>query len=297
MSAIAPPILIDPPQIERYTGGLYAVAPPQPGPVQPGDSNSRRWENGIQYQSETCTETKTWAVTCGNDPERDDKTFDQTFNMVEGTPFVSYLGVQCALPGRTLEEYETSVRNALDLCEQRTIERTFWTGDQGNEPHLAAGLYDAVTNPNGVVVLGTSDVTPLGVMQGIASLESWLGDNYCGVGALHAPRGLATYAAHFNQIDGSNPRLLTPLGTRWAFGAGYSVNTGPDGTPAEAGTAWIYATGQVNVRRSEIWIQPHALEQAFNKRTNDVELLAERVFVITRECGIAAVRVRLDCAC
>lgn len=295
MSAICPPVLIEPPQIERYTGGLYAVAPPQSGPVIDGDG--RRWECGIQYQSETCAETKTWAITCGDDPLRVAKEFELEFPLVEGTPFVSYIGVQCMLPGRTLEEYERSVRNALDICEQRSIERTFWTGDMGNDPHLANGVYDPVTNPDGVVILGASDVTPLGVLQGVASLESWLGDNYCGVGVLHAPRGLAPYAANFQLLDGSNPRLLTPLGTRWAFGAGYSSNTGPDGTPAEAGTAWIYATGQINLWRSEIWIQPGALEQAFNKRTNDVELFAERAFVITRECGIAAVRVRLDCAC
>lgn len=295
MSAIAPPILISPPAIERYTGGLYSVAPPQPGPV--ADGNDRRWENGIQYQSETCTETKTWAVTCGTDPEREDKTFDLTFPLVEGTPFVSYLGVQCALVGRTLEEYRTAVFNGLDICEQRTIETTFWTGDQGNDPHLANGVYDAITNPDGVHILGDSDVTPLGVLQGVAALESWLGDNYCGVGVLHAPRGLAPYAANFALINGSNPRLNTPLGTHWAFGAGYSVNTGPDGTVAPAGTAWIYATGQVNIWRSPIWMQPGAIEQAFNRKTNDVELLAERAFVITLECAIAAVRVRLDCTC
>lgn len=295
MPEVNPPITIDPPQIERYTGGLYAVAPPQPGPVV--DGNPRRWENGVQYQSETCAETNTWAVTCGTDPEREDKSFDLQFPLVKGTPFVSYFGVQCALVGRTLEEYERSVRNALDLCEQRTVERTFWTGDQGNDPHLANGIYDPVTNPDGVHILGASDVTALGVLQGVATLESWLGDNYCGVGVLHAPRGLAPYAANFQLIDGSNPRLLTPLGTRWAFGAGYSVNTGPTGVAADAGTAWIYATGQVNLWRSEIWIQPDVLEQAFNRKTNDVELLAERAFVVTLECAIAAVRVRLDCTC
>lgn len=292
MSAIAPPVLIEPPPIERYTGGLYAVAPPQLGPVSGG--SERRWENGVEYQSEVCAQTSVWAVTCGTDPERTDKTFEQTFAMVSGSPFVSYLGVQCMLPGRTLEEYEASVRNALDLCEQRSIERTFWTGDMGNDPHLANGVYDPVTNPDGVHVLGAGAVS---VVDGISLLEGWLGDNYCGVGILHTPRTVAPYATAQQQIDGTNPRLTTKLGTRWAFGAGYSVNTGPDGTEAAAGSAWIYATGQVNVWRSPIWIQPGALEQSFNRRTNDVELVAERAFVLTRECAVAAVRVNLDCAC
>lgn len=292
-----PPITIEPPPVERYTGGLYSVAPPSTGPVV--DGNSRRWENGIQYQSETCAEATTWAITCGTDDAREPKEPTLTFPLVEGTPFLAYLGVQCTAVGhRSLEDYAAAVQRALEVCEQRSVERTFWTGDMGNESRLASGVYDEINNPDGVEILGTSDVTALGVMQGVASLESWLGDNYCGVGILHAPRGLAAYAANFQLLkDGPGNQLLTPLRNRWAFGAGYSVNTGPDGTEAEEGTAWIYATGQVNIWRSEIWLQPDQLEQAFNRVTNDVTMFAERNFVITKECRTAAVRVRLDCAC
>lgn len=291
--AVYPPVTIDPPAVERYSGGLYSVAPPHPGLVVDGDP--RRWENGVQYQSETCAEPTTWALTCGTDPLREAKIPSLTFPLVQGTPFVAYLGVQCALLGRSLEEYARNVFNALDLCEQRVVERTFWTGDQNNDPHLATGVYDPILNPDGVHVLGGA--TALGVMQGVGALESWLGENYCGVGILHAPRGLASYAANFRLLSGTNPRLTTPLGNRWAFGGGYAINTGPDGTPAEDGTAWIYATGHVDISRSEIWMQPDQLEQAFNRVTNDVELFAERTFVITRECSLAAVLVRLDCAC
>lgn len=296
MPAIYPPITIEAPPVERYSGGLYSVAPPQPGPVV--DGNPRRWENGIQYQSETCADPSTWAVTCPDDDEREAKEATLELPLVNGTPFVAYLGINCSLPGKTLEEFARLVRNALELCEQRAVEHTFWTGDMGNDPHLANGVYDPDTNPDGVEILGDSGTTALGVMQGVGALESWLGENYCGIGVLHAPRGLAAYAAHFNLIkDGSGSQLLTPLRNRWAFGGGYVINTGPDGTPAEEGTAWVYATGQVNIWRSEIWIQPDQLRQAFALRTNTVEMFAERAFVITKECRTAAVRVRLDCAC
>lgn len=287
MAAVYPGITIDAPPVERYTGGLYAVAPPQPGPVV--DGNARRWENGIQYEALTCADPSAWAPTCGTDPTRVDKEPSLEFPLVEGTPFVVYLGVQCALPGNTLQEYERRVRAALALCEQRTVERTYWTGDMGNESHLASGVEVTIVNPD--------PATPMGVVQGVAALESHLGDNYCGVGVLHAPRGLSPYAAENQLLRGNNPSLTTPLGTRWAFGAGYSVNTGPDGTPAPDGMAWIYATGQVNIWRSEIFLQPDRLEAAFNTRTNDVVMLAERVFVITHECTVAAALVRLDCDC
>lgn len=293
--AVYPPVTIEPPQVERLAGGLYSAAPPQPGPVINGDP--RRWENGIQYQSETCAQTSTWAVTCGTDDEREVKDPALDFPLVVGTPFVSYLGVQCMLPGRTLEEYRRSVLNALELCEQRSVERTFWTGDMGNEGNLNPGLYDAVTNPDGVQVLEASDVTALGILEGIGALESFLGSNYCGVGVLHTPRVVAPFVDNLNLIKGGTARPTTSLGNRWAFGAGYDVNTGPDGAPAADGTVWIYATGQVNIWRSEIWLQPDSLDQAFNTRNNNVLMFGERTFVITRECAIAGVRVRLDCDC
>jgi hypothetical protein len=283
MPAVYPPLRIDPPSVERALGGLYSVAPPQDGP---GEGN--RWENGIEYQAETCADPSTWAVTCGTDPLRVAKTSTLELPTITGTPFVAYLGILCTKVGYTFEEFARLTRNGLDICEQRAVERTFWTGDMGNDPHLA----DPTTT-----ILANSDVTPLGVLQGVAALESWLGENYCGVGVLHAPRGLSPYAANFQLIRGSGARLTTPLGTRWAFGSGYSVNTGPDGTPAPDGSAWIYVTGQVNIWRSPIWMQPDELEQSFNRVTNDVEMFAERAFVITTECTVAAVRVRLDCTC
>jgi hypothetical protein len=283
MPPVYPPLRIDPPSVQRSIGGLYSVAPPQDGP---GEGN--RWENGIEYQAETCADPTAWAVTCSTDELREAKESTLTLPTVTGTPFVAYLGILCTKVGYTFEEFARLTRNGLDMCEQRTVERTFWTGDMGNDPHLA--------DPSTVILAG-SDVTALGIVQGVAALESYLGDNYCGVGVLHAPRGLAPYAANMRLTEGTSPRLTTVLGTRWAFGAGYSVNTGPNGVEAAAGTAWIYATGQVNIWRSAIWMQPDELEQSFNRTTNDVEMFAERAFVVTTECVTAAVRVTLDCLC
>lgn len=286
--AIAPPITIDAPPVERLQGGLFAAANFPDLPVV--DDNPNRWEAGIQYESEMCANPSTWAETCPGDVEpRLDKNPTLEFPLVEGTPFVAYLGVQCALPGKTLEEYERRVRNALAACEQRAVERTYWTGDMGNETHLA--------DPSAVVVGGGTVLAPLSIVRGIAALESALGDQYCGVGVIHAPRSVAPYAADKQLIQGPLSRMTTPLGTRWAFGSGYSVNTGPDGAPAPSGVGWMYATGQVNIWRSEMWLQPDQLEQAFNTRTNDVLMLAERKYVITHECVLFAVPVNLSCDC
>ena len=290
---LPPKALIAPPPIERYTGGLYSAAPPQLGPVIDGDPD--RWLNGLQFQAETCAKPKSWAPTCIDDVARVDKEFTLEFPDVGGTGFVEYLGVQCALVGHSLEDYRDILNRALGACEQNAVERTFWTGDMGNSPRL-------VNDPNftefNAVIVNPVPATPMGIVEGIAALESRLADEYCGVGVLHAPRGLAPYAANLRQIEGTNPRLTTVLGTRWAFGAGYSVNTGPDGVAAPTDTAWIYATSAVQIYRSSIWMQPDVLEQAFRTRTNFVEMLAERGFVITVDCPVKfAALVQLDCQC
>lgn len=284
---LPPKLLIEPPPVERYAGGLYDVAD---FPDLPGDG--QRWQNGVEFQSETCSEPQGWAITCPDDPAREAKEFSQEFPTLSGTPFVEYLGVQCALVGRTLEEYADIVRRSLELCERRAVERTFWTGDLGNDPHLADD--DPVT---GATILNPG-VDALSLIEGIGELEEALGDSYCGTGIIHAPRKTAAYATNLNQIEGSGKRMTTKLGTRWAFGAGYSVNTGPDGTPAAAGEVWLYGTPAIQIYRSDIWMQPDQLEQAFQTRTNFVEMFAERLFVITMDCPIKfAVRVTLDCSC
>jgi hypothetical protein len=283
--ALPPALVIDPPTVQPYAGGLYSAAD---FPALPGDGE--RWINGLVFQAETCSQPKSWAITCPEDVARETKTFEQTFPDLSGSAFVEYLGVQCALVGRTLEEYSTIVRRTLALCEQRAVERTFWTGDMGNDPHLADN--DPVT---GAVILSP---TPLSLIDGVSELENALGDVYCGVGVLHAERKVAGYASNLFQAIGTPAKLTTNLGTKWAFGAGYSVNTGPDGVVAPDGEAWIYATAGIQIYRSDIWLQPDNLEQAFQTRTNFVELLAERAFVITMDCPVKyAVRVNLECSC
>jgi hypothetical protein len=287
---LPPKTVIDPPAVERYAGGLYSAAS---FPELDAETMQRMFGGeGVTFLAETCAQPQGWAITCPDDVARVDKEFTLEFPEMGGSPFVEYLGVQCGLVGRTLEEYSTIVRRALDLCEQRAVEHTFWTGDMGNDPHLADN-----TAPDAAVVLNPG-LTAVPLLEGISRLEEALGDNYCGVGVLHAPRTIAPYASNLLQAIGTPKQLTTVLGTRWAFGAGYSVNTGPTGVEAPDGEAWIYGTAGVQIYRSDMWLQPDVLEQAFRTRTNFVELLAERAILITMDCPVKfAVRVNLECSC
>lgn len=287
--ASCPPLIVTPPPTEPAVGGLYAVTR---FPDLPDEGDGRRWEcGGIQYQAETCARPVGWTEVCPPEVPLD-KEATLELPIVEGTPFTVVLGLQCKLVGHTLEEFRDIVVRAFTLCEQRSVEEIFWTGSQGN--NSLAGTAEA---PSECEILG--DVTnPLSITAGVSAIESYLGSNYCGTGVIHAPRGIAAFAAAANLMcQCGTPKVSTPLGTRWAFGGGYAANTGPDGTEAPEGVAWLYGTGAVSMWRSEIWVNPDDLRYAFNTRTNDVTVFAERKYAITYECACAAVPVSIGCNC
>jgi hypothetical protein len=277
------------PPTEAFAGGLFAAAR---FPDLPPDGNGNRWECGIEYEAETCAQLSGWSEVCPPEvPE--DKPANLQFPLVEGGPFTAVLGVQCPLVGYTLEEFERRVRNAFQLCEQRTVEEIFWTGSEGNNSLAGTvGVPSTCFVPDGITT-----ANPLSITGGVSAIEDYMGSNYCGTPVIHSPRAVAAFAARSNLLVGNVGRQTTPLGTRWAFGGGYAVNTGPDGVAAPDGVAWMYATGQVNIWRSELWINPDDLRYAFNTRTNDVLMYAERKYIVTTECACIAVPVSVSCDC
>lgn len=285
MSTCPPMLLPAPPPTEPFVGGLFAAASfPDPPDGMP-------WECGIQYESETCAKPRGWSADC--ETPREDKVADLAFPLVDGKPFQVILGVQCPLVGYTLQEFERRVRQAFVLCEQRAVEEIFMTSSEDNN-----GLAGTVEEPSECTVLANATVeNPLTITGGISAIEDHMGANYCGTPVIHAPRGVAAYAAAQNLLVGSVGRQTTPVGSRWAFGGGYAANVGPDGVEAPDGVAWLYATGAVNIWRSEAWTNPDKLEYAFNTRTNDALVFVERTYVITTECTCVAVPVSVSCNC
>lgn len=285
--AVYPPVSVTPPSIvtDNVSPGLFSAAVAQPTP-------DGHWElGGVQYESAgTCAKPEGWEYVCPPATPQN-KTSSLGFETLTGDPFTEVLGIACDLPGHTLDDFATRVRAAFLACVETRVETAFWSGDQGNDPHLA----DATAGAVHVVAPASA---PLSLTAGLSELESYLGDNLCGRAYLHAPRTLAAYAAEgMLLVDPATSRMRTPLGSRWVFGSGYSVNTGPDGVAAPAGVAWIYATGQVNLWRSDVYLNPDDLRYGFNTRSNEVEIFAEQTFALTRECLTAAVAVNLSCDC
>lgn len=194
----------------------------------------------------------------------------------QAAPVTVYAGVRCSTIGWSYEEAVTHVRAALELGEQQAVEAAFWRYT------LAPQAID-LTPPEG----------PVSIAQGVAALEGCLAESYGGVGTLHVPAGAAALLGCCNiaHLDGQD-RLRTLAGNCIVVGSGYSsANTGPDGLPAPPGTAWLYVSGPVVVRRGQIDIIPDRSGASIDRRLNDRRVLAERTYVPATTCTVCAVLV------
>lgn len=279
MGVFAPRLLIDAPTPTPRPFGLLAAAQVVTG--EEGD----RWENGVEWQGFPCGPASGLAIDCPPTNLKDAQFQDG--DLTGGDPFVVYATDRCGPVGRTLAEAQGRASALLAGGEGYTLERAVWTGEHGNSPALAHA--------------DTVDTTPPGdtasLLGAIAILEGWLAGNVRGLGMIHAPVQAAVYLAEAGAIRQDGQRFVTTLGTPVAFGAGYEVNTGPDGVQAPAGEVWLYATGMTQVRRSEVILNPETDGESLAHRTNDRLVVAERVYVVTWPCGAAGVRASLSCCC
>lgn len=276
------PLYVQPPTVEPYRYGLFSVA------QMPAESDPH-WRCGVEWEPLACIPAHGVGDQCDNPGV--EKELDDGVPLVSASAFTIHANYLCRLPGRAAPgEIERRAREALRLGEQRAVEQTVWTGELGNTPFLADPAA-VVLNDGGLPV-----TTPLSIVGGLAALESYLRQNYGGTGVIHAPAGAVPLMAAYHQLrdPGTSGPLRTWLGTPVAA-YGVAPNIGPDGQPAEPGTAWLFATGPVAIRRGEVFLNPPTLAGAFNRTTNEVAMLAEREYVIGWDCLHAAVLVSINC--
>lgn len=254
-----PRVLVDPPALSPPRYGLLSVAQ-----VVTGDGGPDHWQyNGFEWQTDACVDGLVWAPACP--PPGTVKEVDEGVDLVEsGDPFTIYAGVNCGSVG--LGDAEARARRRLAAVEQRVAERHIWQTQ---------------------ITVGATDLTPGGavpLIRGIALLEQALAEGYAGTGVIHAPRWVAGYAAHADQLRHDGPLLRTHLDTPYAFGLGYD----PDGTVGQP--VRLYATGVPVIYRTDVFV-PAALDEALDRITNQVFLIAERTYVAAFDCGHWSVEV------
>jgi hypothetical protein len=238
-------------------------------------SDGIEWLNEADlFESYNCMKFEGAANFCAPSP----KTFDQSSTWNDGFKFAAYGGVVCQSVGLDMSDMETQVRRVFEAGESTAVERAL----MGTRFKALASNWPAPT-----------DVTPAaGAVKpevGAAILEGYAGNVYVGAPTIHVPRSIGSLLLSrlAARLDGTNFR--TPLGSKIAAGAGYDFpNLGPTGAQAAVGEKWLYATGEVVVRRG-----PAEVRQAMAHNSNEVYVLGERGYVVAVDCFAAAVRVTL----
>jgi hypothetical protein len=266
-----PFVTVPAPATTPYRHGLFSAA----ALVDPADQ--REFNAGVLWEPNLVDAPASATTTAASDPARPAKTLPEGVAVAQAGPVVRlYTGLEADLVGR--DDHVERARARLGLVEQQSLEQYAWTGAAGNRPRLA----DAATQ-----VLGGAAV-PLA--HGIGLLEEWISDKTGVLGAIWAPRYLAGAITERSLVRPDSARLIAPLGDPVIFA--HTTGVGPTGAAPAAGTAWLYATGPVMVRRSAI-VGPR-LEQAHDRTTNSVFAIVERFYTVGWSGGAAAVQVQLS---
>ncbi len=279
-------MLVAPPTRKPLPYGLLNAAQPQ-------EEVDPHWANGVRFQPVPCGPAGITLEPCPSvtgGPNMAPTAFGME---TRGTSaFSPYAYIDCSTVGH-IEEAQQLASAALTSGEGRAVEREFWTGEFGTQPHLAANA--AVTGSDGtleqtaaVVVTGAA----LDAVEALGVLEDALGSCYGNEGVIHVTPATLTHLFNLSVVYRDGARLRSPNGHLVAAGSGYP-GTGPDGTAPAGGHAWMYATGAVTVRRSGIVLPSPQQVQVIDRNKNDVVQVAYRTYVIGWECCHFAALVRL----
>ncbi|MEU8870445.1 cupin [Streptomyces javensis] len=240
--------------------------------------------NGVEWLALGCCPVRDWPDPCEDSESPGDespgsppvKEFCRP-EVEHAKPITVYAGAECSALGWSYEEARAHAEATLALGEQHALEAAFWRTRLTTEGH--------VVTPAG----------PVNIAAAIAALEGCLAEQYGGVGTIHVPAGAAALLGCCNIVreDPATGALRTLAGNCVVIGGGYSAeNTGPGGVPAEAGTAWLYATGPLVIRRGPVETIPNR-SASVNIRTNDRRVLVERTYVVGTTCVTCAAQIEV----
>jgi hypothetical protein len=266
-------------------GPLFYVNGPLPRP--PGRSLTKcatirelgdeHWMNGIAVHGYIPDTGVVWGSCPPGEPVA--KQEQQTANPTpEFGPMTAYLAETCStksiMVGSQAESEKAFKERAavtFAAVESAAIARELWTGAElPDNPHLADANAD---------VLNSGAAT--GLVNGLALLEEAIADTGR-AGVIHLSVGTALAASALGGgllVADRGGCLFTVNGTLVIVDAGYD-GSAPEGETPSAGTVrWAYATGPVEVLRSEPFLVPNTLREAIDREQNSVTYRAERYYI------------------
>lgn len=268
---------------------MVAIAPdPQVVPVQPIRPNrygllvaatqitdGERWQGGIEWLPEAVNGGDATVTNClGNTGTLDT---DPNRSIVNADPFVIYAEDHCSTFGWQVHDYEGRARRQLEAQQSYLVAKELWSGALAN----ANSLRNLWLTKDPDILAGTlSPEHALGLIdQGLGVM---LGGSR---GMIHVSPYIFDLLKTNNSIDQVGQLWQTPMGTVVVADAGYP-GTKPDGSGSTK--QWIYATGWVNYRLSEVIVPGDGFSQWTLRSTNLITVFAERLVLLQWDSEIPA---------
>lgn len=264
---------------EKLPYGLFSIA-------SLTEAGSGKWQQGVEWEPEVCGPAG--VTTCPSCAQNNNPLTSPSKTYVDGpgsdfaAPFTVYGSFACS-PIGNWDRAEDRARELLGNGEERAVELAIANGAS----HSSKALQDA-TSIDITPVAGT----PVSVAQGLALLESYIGAEGKGVGAIIGNRREILLAnANGKIIEANDGELRTFLGTPVAAVSGYNGRTGPNNDAAGAGQAWLFGLGsKPRIWRSDVFLTSFR-EESLDTRENNLNILAERTYVVGWDCFTVAVLV------
>lgn len=285
-------------------GVIVAAQPATPPPVglitsartTLDDEAGGQWARGLTYRPESCGGYRAMS---GCDVQDVDHT-EPLVPVADYMPWVFQVEETCStLGGRDgydRAEVLERLRRQVVAWESYAIGRELMLGEV-TRADFTAGQVDH-PNPYLADTDLVTDVTPVSGTAvkptfGLGLLQEAAGDALKGqVAYLHAPLVSAERIALHVRADGALRRTLRD--NQVVIEAGYP-NVAPGGAAASAGTAWLYATGLVVVRRGPILDGVRTQAEALDRDTNRwVERVSRPVAAHFDPCAQFAVQITLE---
>lgn len=256
------------------------------------DEDGGSWIRGMQYAPESCGG---YRGISGCDPISTVDHTEERPGEVDYLPWTLQVEETCTTIGNLdrgpiLER----LRRQLAAIESYAIGRELLLGEI-TRAEVTAGARPA-PNPylaeTGAVEVLTSAATP--PAHALGMLEEALGDALKGQTAyLHTPLvAIGRVGAPQVRVDGNMRRTLRD--SQVVLEAGYP-NAAPGGAAAAAGTAWIYGTGLVVVRRGPIDTTGNGQAETIDRSINLYrEAVSRPVAAHFDPCALFAVQITLE---
>lgn len=200
--------------------------------------------------------------------------------------YLGYVPIKCtaATVGSDPQWFENRARVVMNAVESTIAERVLATAESldASQPHLTDGN------------LAELAVGAVSLTEGLALLENAIGVTGRG-GVIHATPGLVAawqMGGAFAKPDPTRP-VFTANGTPVVSGAGY-IGVFPDGGSAPGtGDEWAFATGPLQQRKTDVFVNPDNIAEALNRGVNDVEFYAEEGLLVDWD-GVLQAGVLID---